>query len=128
MKKFLTIAIISIITLNANIFCHSLHMGKHGRGHGVSPADVCPIKGACPHHQNNESHSHNGYHEANDTAFIKCDCSQDGNISTIAYEIVLLSNSDIFLTKTFLYNLTEEEQKYMDAQSILLETPPKILS
>ncbi|MBI5892942.1 MAG: hypothetical protein HZB79_04730 [Deltaproteobacteria bacterium] len=75
-KKFLIIAIFGVFTFNANLICHSLHMDKHGNTGHSSSTDTCPIKGACPHHNNN-AHSHDRHHEADGETFIKCDCSVD---------------------------------------------------
>lgn len=99
-------------------------MDKHGNaGHSAS-TDVCPIKGACPHHNNN---AHDGHHKNYGEAFIKCDCSADYT-ATVAYEIIMQGNSVITLSQSFAYNLAENKQIFSSREPIPSERPPSILA
>ncbi|HBO83800.1 MAG: hypothetical protein A2073_02800 [Deltaproteobacteria bacterium GWC2_42_11] len=125
-KRFFIIAILAVITLNVNFICHSVHMDRHGRSGHVSSTDTCPIKGACPHH-NNDNHEHNGHHKADKGTFIKCSCSADYT-STIAYEIIMQNNSIIIMPQFFAYNLTENKQIFSSREPIPSEGPPRIIA
>lgn len=127
-KKFLIIAILGVITFNLNIFCRGLHIDKHGGGHNSS-TDTCPIKGACPHHQHtsNHNHSHNGDHnKTKEEVSIICTCSADGQVSTIAYEIIIPSETCIVVTQPFIYSLFEDKQIYSSINTVPSEGPPKL--
>lgn len=124
-KKFLIIAIFGVFTFNANLICHSLHMDKHGNAGHSSSTDVCPIKGACPHHSNNSQHQ--GHHKTAGESFIKCDCSADYT-ATVAYEIIMQGNGVITLPQSFAYNLAENKQIFSSREPIPSERPPSILA
>lgn len=125
-RSFSIILFISVFIMNAGILCESLclkdsHMShdmmSHTK-HESSKTQPCPISKT--HH----NHSSN----AESKAFIKCGCSSDYELSLNDVPLLLETTSDLIPQVYFISLLSPHISSFINAESIPLEKPPKILS